>query len=71
MTYGTNGVSAYTREMFICQLPKRERLQWYRMIKKALIYYGTYTTENIIECLSEKIKDLNVYALVEEKYDCF
>lgn len=71
MTYGNDGVSAYTREMFICQLPKRERLHWYRIIKRALITCGTYTMENIIECLSEKIKDLNVYALEEEKYDCF
>ncbi len=69
--FGYNGLSAYTKPIYVSQLPKRERLHLYRIIKRALISCGTYTTESIIECLSEKIKDLSIYALEERKYDLF
>lgn len=58
MTYSEN-VSAYTHVMFICELPKRERLYWYRSIKTSLINSGVFNYESLKECMSEKIKDIH------------
>ena len=45
--------------MFICELPKREQLMYYKAIKKALVELGCFSYANIKECMTEKVKDLD------------
>lgn len=58
--FGYKDVSKYTSciILFICQLPKRERLYWYREIKKSLIQDGTYSYANLKNVMENKIVDL-------------
>lgn len=43
---------------FIWELPKKERLKYYKRIKASLIKDDAYTYTNLVECMSEKIIDL-------------
>lgn len=58
--FGYKDVSKYTSciVLFICQLPKRERLYWYREIKKILMQDGLYTYENLKNAMENKIVDI-------------
>lgn len=44
--------------MFIWQLSKAEQLKYYKAIKETLIKSGSFSYENLKECMSEKVKDL-------------
>lgn len=44
--------------MFICQLPRKTRYEFYKAIKQKLIAEGCYTYGNLIEAMSAKVKDI-------------
>ncbi len=45
--------------MFICQLPKKEKLEYYKRIKKALLENEVFSYENLVEAMNSKVKDLD------------
>ena len=46
------------KEIFIWELPKRERLKYYKRIKAKLIKEGEFSYENLAGAMSNKIVDL-------------
>ena len=46
------------KAIFIWELPKTEKLKYYKRIKNALVTENEYTYEKLVECMSSKIVDL-------------
>lgn len=45
--------------MYICQLPKEMRLEYYKRIKQALLEKETYSYESLADAMNSKVTDLN------------
>lgn len=45
--------------LYICELPKNEKLKYYKQIKKSLIEKGFFNLENLENAMNSKIIDLS------------
>lgn len=44
---------------YVCELPKKEKLKYYKRIKKSLIEKGFFSLENLENAMNSKIIDLS------------